>query len=423
MFLWRDNVLSIFWCDVFRKHPLSSGIHISARIGGDWFSGAIFLSTKTNFLWFWFDVLCPINAQTTSNLLCTLVQSWWEHKRAKKSAKVFFWNWMQLWSFGRFGCDGSGTQNIIVWMGLSVRNVLQTLQNVAFLCFFDSWNLFPVQKHGCTGKEKNRLTLLGFGCSAWPQTELMCLGFKQAKLACCYSGITAFDNSLRLLLLSGVVPRTWLFDISAGVISIIIKYLTGDWNKADLVRFQTEFIPFLLKLVVLCASVISVWLMWGVTEMFRQRFVPFLLDWWTHFLCWCTCRHGTRCAGEVAAVANNTKCIVGAAFNAKIGGKIATEHSSVSCEPRSLSALFLQHAIPIRKTHNETELEDLSVRPSVSLSENPKQMNAIEKEPRQVVLHDAPKHNINVAEESQVKISTFCLFSSKKKKKKKKKPT
>ena len=32
------------------------------------------------------------------------------------------------------------------------------------------------------------------------------------------------------------------------------------------------------------------------------------------------CRHGTRCAGEVAAQANNTKCGVGVAFNARIGG-------------------------------------------------------------------------------------------------------
>lgn len=32
-------------------------------------------------------------------------------------------------------------------------------------------------------------------------------------------------------------------------------------------------------------------------------------------------RHGTRCAGEVAASANNTCCIVGIAYNAKIGGK------------------------------------------------------------------------------------------------------
>ncbi len=31
-------------------------------------------------------------------------------------------------------------------------------------------------------------------------------------------------------------------------------------------------------------------------------------------------RHGTRCAGEVAAIFNNTQCIVGIAFNAKIGG-------------------------------------------------------------------------------------------------------
>lgn len=36
------------------------------------------------------------------------------------------------------------------------------------------------------------------------------------------------------------------------------------------------------------------------------------------FLCF---RHGTRCAGEVAASANNSYCIVGIAYNAKIGGK------------------------------------------------------------------------------------------------------
>ena len=33
-------------------------------------------------------------------------------------------------------------------------------------------------------------------------------------------------------------------------------------------------------------------------------------------------RHGTRCAGEVAAVANNTHCSVGVAYDAKIGGTI-----------------------------------------------------------------------------------------------------
>lgn len=31
--------------------------------------------------------------------------------------------------------------------------------------------------------------------------------------------------------------------------------------------------------------------------------------------------HGTRCAGEAAAVANNGICGVGVAYNAKIGGK------------------------------------------------------------------------------------------------------
>jgi len=32
-------------------------------------------------------------------------------------------------------------------------------------------------------------------------------------------------------------------------------------------------------------------------------------------------RHGTRCAGEVAAKPNNTGCIVGVAYGARIGGK------------------------------------------------------------------------------------------------------
>lgn len=31
--------------------------------------------------------------------------------------------------------------------------------------------------------------------------------------------------------------------------------------------------------------------------------------------------HGTRCAGEVAAVANNSVCGVGVAYDANIGGK------------------------------------------------------------------------------------------------------
>ena len=35
-----------------------------------------------------------------------------------------------------------------------------------------------------------------------------------------------------------------------------------------------------------------------------------------------TSRHGTRCAGEVAMMANNRKCGVGVAHNAKIGGSL-----------------------------------------------------------------------------------------------------
>ena len=33
------------------------------------------------------------------------------------------------------------------------------------------------------------------------------------------------------------------------------------------------------------------------------------------------CSHGTRCAGEVAAIANNTICGAGVAYSAHVGGK------------------------------------------------------------------------------------------------------
>lgn len=38
-------------------------------------------------------------------------------------------------------------------------------------------------------------------------------------------------------------------------------------------------------------------------------------------------RHGTRCAGEVAAQGNNSICAVGIAFDAKIGGMLTTTPS------------------------------------------------------------------------------------------------
>ena len=41
-------------------------------------------------------------------------------------------------------------------------------------------------------------------------------------------------------------------------------------------------------------------------------------------------KHGTRCAGEVAAVANNGVCGVGIAYNASIGETITmVEHGGV----------------------------------------------------------------------------------------------
>uniref|UniRef100_A0A8C5DYB4 Proprotein convertase subtilisin/kexin type 5 n=1 Tax=Gouania willdenowi TaxID=441366 RepID=A0A8C5DYB4_GOUWI len=55
------------------------------------------------------------------------------------------------------------------------------------------------------------------------------------------------------------------------------------------------------------------------------------------------CRHGTRCAGEVAAAANNSHCIVGIAYNARIGGvRMLDGDVTDMVEARSLS-LHPQH--------------------------------------------------------------------------------
>ena len=54
-------------------------------------------------------------------------------------------------------------------------------------------------------------------------------------------------------------------------------------------------------------------------------------------------RHGTRCAGEVAASANNSYCIVGVAYNAKIGGEAQVHcrgaQAGLGCRMQSLAGL------------------------------------------------------------------------------------
>lgn len=49
-------------------------------------------------------------------------------------------------------------------------------------------------------------------------------------------------------------------------------------------------------------------------------------------------RHGTRCAGEVAAMANNNVCGVGIAYDSKIGGvRMLDGDVTDAVEARSLS--------------------------------------------------------------------------------------
>jgi len=45
-------------------------------------------------------------------------------------------------------------------------------------------------------------------------------------------------------------------------------------------------------------------------------------------------KHGTRCAGEVAAIAFNQYCGIGVAYNASIGGTIIIYKYKVIIEPR-----------------------------------------------------------------------------------------
>ena len=53
-------------------------------------------------------------------------------------------------------------------------------------------------------------------------------------------------------------------------------------------------------------------------------------------------RHGTRCAGEVAAEGNNSICAVGVAFDAGIGGTI---RPSTRLSHLSLSYMSTTHKI------------------------------------------------------------------------------
>jgi len=53
------------------------------------------------------------------------------------------------------------------------------------------------------------------------------------------------------------------------------------------------------------------------------QYVLFLMCWWIVAVLVVFVRHGTRCAGEVAAQANNGICSAGVAFDAGIGGLLA----------------------------------------------------------------------------------------------------
>jgi len=57
-------------------------------------------------------------------------------------------------------------------------------------------------------------------------------------------------------------------------------------------------------------------------------------------------RHGTRCAGEVAATANNSLCAVGVAFGASVGGEyIVSSNLSYICSIRVLISTWAVYLV------------------------------------------------------------------------------
>lgn len=61
-------------------------------------------------------------------------------------------------------------------------------------------------------------------------------------------------------------------------------------------------------------------------------------------------KHGTRCAGEVAAVAYNQFCGIGVAFNASIGGKKILIFNFIQTHFISIKFDFLREKIIIPPT-------------------------------------------------------------------------
>lgn len=64
--------------------------------------------------------------------------------------------------------------------------------------------------------------------------------------------------------------------------------------------------------------------------------------------------HGTRCAGEVAMQANNSKCGVGIAYNAGIGGMFTYILSIQSVQKHSSSASRIRCTLILFKIYNQT---------------------------------------------------------------------
>lgn len=109
-----------------------------------------------------------------------------------------------------------------------------------------------------------------------------------------------------------------------------------------------------------CFSAVSIWLSYCDAPAWcvNSFSVIFLSPLW---LCLFFPRHGTRCAGEVAAAADNGVCGVGVAYNAKIGGEWSRPLGFSVGNNVSLGIIFIQMSwilLLIRNnTHNNIHIQ------------------------------------------------------------------
>ena len=156
------------------------------------------------------------------------------------------------------------------------------------------------------GGDKDRMQYVG----VWITYSCLGVGLHCLNASCFPNDFSVFHNLLTLLW------HLWLQSFDT------VGWVTGRFSPAYKACsfwwqwFDWSYLYDLTRLLFLSAVHLSmIYNFCGVAE---RKIV----------LCCALSSHGTRCAGEVAAEANNSFCCVGVAFNARIGGESCVRYVS-----------------------------------------------------------------------------------------------